>query len=744
MGEITFEIDGKKVKAARNETILQVARREGIYIPTMCYLTKVKPIASCRLCVVEVEGLEAPILSCQERPAEGIKIRTNSEELYKQRQNIMKLYDVNHPLQCGVCDQSGECDLQNKTLEFDVKEQSFSAMEQYREYQDWGPISYDPYLCILCERCVRVSNEILGDEALKISPGGYNSKIINVKAEEKSLDWGALAEVCPVGALVDKDFKYKANAWELKKIPAVGPHTSDGEAIYYEVKNDLIYRVTNDYEYATITGVNKYGYTFANRASNTPDDLEKAAAEIKKADTIRFSSVITNEEALILQRLKEKYGVKLINEEARHFQKFLRAFSKTAGHAYYKGTLEGVAKSDFIVTIGTRIADDAQGIKFRINQAAKSQCADVIYLHPIEDHRIQNIVTQYHKYEVGSEESVLALLAKAFLEGADLPKRVTSFFDDLDEGYISAESNIGEEEIEQLFKKSLRRKRKTLIAGKDLFAHPAAENIARMLGLLERYAGFEILLIPPSTNTLGVALICDLDEEAGEYVVGYNAWGDFMLGAISTCVDVNMPALNQQEGTITSINKQVVPTHVARPFDGGCLNDIAAILGVGKKYTIDFTPELPEEAGFQKREFDDLPNYYTATGEEVRGYYLQNSTASSEQKLAPLMELESYDGPVVYLCNPSSQKNAFTAICHLLPHDGRLRGSEQFALAAKIKDGDNVQVSIEGETVEKEFVLDTKMKGTIALMPTFELGFFSDRFESRYRFSKAIIKQVGK
>ncbi len=743
MGEITFEIDGKKVKAAEGETILQVARREGIYIPTMCYLTKLKPIASCRLCVVEVEGLEAPILSCQERPAEGIKVRTDSEELYRQRQNIIKLYDVNHPLQCGVCDQSGECDLQNKTLEFDVREQSFSAMEQYRKLEEWGPITYDPYLCILCERCVRVSNEILGDEALKISTGGYNSRIINVKAEEKSLDWGALAEVCPVGALVDKDFKYKANAWELKKIPAVGPHTSDGEAIYYEVKNDLIYRVTNDYEYATITGVNKYGYTFANRASNTPEDLERAADQIRKADTIRFGSVITNEEALILQRLKEKYGLKLINDEARHFQKFLRAFSKTAGRTYYKGTLDRVAQSDFILTFGTRIADDAQGIKFRINQAAKSRRAEVVYMHPIEDHRIQNIVTRYHKYEVGSEESVLALLAKAFLAGADMPKRVTAFFDDLDEGYISAESNIGEEEIEELLKRSSRKRNKTLIAGKDLYAHPAAENIARMLGLLERYAGFEVLIIPPSTNTLGVSLICELDDEAGEYVVGYNAYGDFILGAISTCVDVNMPALNQQEGTITTIDKRVVPTYVARPFEGGCLNDIATILGVGKKYTIDFTPELPQKAGFENRLFDDLPIGYSMTGEDKRGYFLQNATAPSEQKLAPLMELMSYDGPVVYLCNPSDQKNAFTAICHLLPHDGRLRGSQQFALAAKIEDGDRVEVVIDGERVEKEFVLDEKMKGTIALMPTFELGFFSDRFESRYRFSKAKIKQVG-
>ena len=114
---IKFSIDGKEVVAKKGETILQVARREGIYIPTMCYLSKVKPIESCRLCVV-VEGVDGFVLSCQTPPTPDIKVRTNSEALYTHRQNIMQLYDVNHPLECGVCDKSGECDLQNKTLGF--------------------------------------------------------------------------------------------------------------------------------------------------------------------------------------------------------------------------------------------------------------------------------------------------------------------------------------------------------------------------------------------------------------------------------------------------------------------------------------------------------------------------------------------------------------------------------------------------------------------------------------------------
>ncbi len=135
---INFTIDGKAVTAKKGETILTVARREGIYIPTMCYISKTTPCASCRMCVVEAAGVDGLVLSCNTPPTNGIAITTNSDVLEQERTNIMKLYDVNHPLECGVCDKSGECDLQNKTLEFDVAQQNFSAKDQHRQIENWG------------------------------------------------------------------------------------------------------------------------------------------------------------------------------------------------------------------------------------------------------------------------------------------------------------------------------------------------------------------------------------------------------------------------------------------------------------------------------------------------------------------------------------------------------------------------------------------------------------------------------
>jgi NADH-quinone oxidoreductase subunit G len=741
---INLEIDGKKVTAYKDETILQVARRHGVYIPTMCYLSKLKPIASCRLCVVDIEGMEDPVLSCQERVVEGLKVTTQSKSLYEQRQNIMKLYDVNHPLQCGVCPKSGECDLQNKTMEFNINQQNFTAQEHYRELEDWGNISYDPYLCILCERCVRVCNEIIGDDALQIKPGGYNSTIINTKKDNPNVDWGECAAVCPVGALSDRDFKYFTNSWELTKVPAACAHSSLANFIYYEVKREEIYRVRNEYEFDTMSGVCRYGYDFENRGSNNQKDMQKAIAAFEKADTIKFTSIITNEEALILQKLKELHGYKLINEEARNYQKFINAFSSMSGNALYNGDADQLMKSDYIVVFGTRIASDIPGLKFKVNQASKKRSAEVIYMHPLEDDSIKTLVTQFVKYEAGSEESVLALVAKAFLEKEEIPSSLKSFFNSLDDGYISAESNVGEEEIAKMLKRTRRKKEYSFIVGSDLYAHPEAENIAKILGTLERYSDFNVIIIPPSVNTLGVSLICDLDDEAGEYTIGYNDSGDFVLSALKDVGDVNMPAINQQEGTFTTLNKTVVPTNVALGFDGFCLNDLANNLGLNQRYTIDYTAKLPVEKGYQAEEFDQLPCFFDQDGTEVRGYALQIVETSVADEISEVAELESYDGTVIYTCNPNSQKNIFTNLCSHLPQDSELIGSPQFAVAAKVKDGDNIEIELLGKTVERSFKVDDSLKGTIALMPVFDLGFAGQEIGSKYRFNKAKIRQVSK
>jgi NADH-quinone oxidoreductase subunit G len=746
--DITVTIDGKVCKSTFGKTILDIARENDIYIPTMCYLAKVQPIGSCRMCVVEVDGVDGMILSCQEKATDGAVVNTQNDELNRERQNIMKLYNVNHPLECGVCDKSGECDLQNKTMEFGLEEQAFTARDQHRPVENWGHVSYDPALCIMCEKCVRVSTEITGDEALKVKFGGYGSTIINTKQDKNYASLGEAAAVCPVGALVSTDFKYTSNAWELTKIPSACPHCGGGCQMNYEVKNEKIYRISNDFEFSNLCGAGRYAFDYANvNVTKDKKAFEKAVKAFENADTVIFSSQTSNEEALILQKLKKKKGFKLISHEARAYQKFIQSYSSITGRNLYNGTLKALSESRAIIIMGTRINDDSPAVKYHINMASKWHRARVAYMHPLEDKEMQNIVTQFIKYEAGSEEGVSALLVDTLLKDIDLPNEIRAYLNDLDIGNLSAESNIGEEELEALSKSLIKKFGFSLVVGSDLYAHPRAEQIAKLVALLEEYAGFNVICVPPAGNAMGISLICDLDDEVEGKTVGYNATADFTLSALGDAKDseimLDMPAMNQQEGTLTTIDKRLVPMNVALPYGGYVLNDIANALGLDVQYTIEYTKELPQERGFMATEFDDLPDYFDAIGNENRGYLLNAQNVLVDKTLDELAEIEGFDGAVIYNCNPTNQFSAFTAKSKLLKDEAVLLGSQQFATATKLKDGENITFTLDGVVFNRVFKIDTSMKGTIALNPTFDMG-LSGALLSSYRFSRLDFERAGK
>ena len=742
---INFKIDGKDVEAKKGETILQVARKNDIYIPTMCYISKTSPCASCRMCVVEAEGVDGFVLSCNTPPTEGINITTNTAELEQERTNIMKLYDVNHPLECGVCDKSGECDLQNKTLEFNVGQQNFSTREQHRPVQHWGAIDYDPALCIMCEKCTHVCNEVIGDDAIDVYFGGYSSVIIPKGSDTLDCTFcGECTAVCPVGALVGADFKYSANAWELSRVPSTCAHCSAGCGLEYETRHhgintdSSIQRVKNNFEFSSLCGAGRYGFDFANTSVKDDNAFDKAVEAIKNASAIRFTSMITNEEAHILQLLKEKNGLKLFNEDARQYAEFMRAYSSVSGKLHHSASLDALKQADAVVVIGSRIATDNPGVRYALTTAARHNGAKIVYAHPMEDALMQNSITQFMKYEAGSEEGVMALFANALLKDVEIDGQARAFLSDLDLGYLEAESNVGDDEFILMNKSFARAKNRVLIIGSDVFAHKKAQNIAKLAALVEKYTEYSLLVVPTEVNTLGTSLICDLDvDENISNVVGYNASADFIISSLEGA-HLAVPSLNQQEGTVVSIDNRVLPLNVAIPFDGYNLNDIANKLGIVKENTIDYTQVLNKDVGFKAVCFDDLENFLTPLGKDERGYLLDEISVQANGKLDEIDELAEFNGTIIYHSNPVLQFNAYTSQSKQLEKESALRGSAQFASAARISDGDEVEISFDSTTITRKFKLDDALKGTIALNPMFDnsIGL------NRYKFEKSKIVRI--
>ncbi|MDR2100317.1 MAG: NADH-quinone oxidoreductase subunit G [Campylobacteraceae bacterium] len=791
MADITITINGAKITAKENETILNIARANGIFIPAICYLSCCSPTLACRLCMADVDGKR--VYTCNAKAKDGQIVVTNTEEIEAERRAIMEVYTVNHPLECGVCDKSGECELQNYVLETKVKEQHYTVTCGCHKVQDWGNIRYDASLCIVCERCVTVCKDKIGDAALKTVPRGDEFSVPKEYKEIMSKDayavWnkmqkslidrvrdengdiidcvkcGECSAVCPTGALSESGFHYVSNAWELKRIPAANPHSSDCSLIYYEVKHRgiedtslKIYRVHGEHNFAPLNTAARYGYDFENKDVVKDEKAKQKLVDFIKneAGTILFNSFITNEEALILQKLKEKFSLKLVNEDAYVYQRFLKAMGKCSGRTLYKGSLESIRESDFIISVGSMLRYDAPNIGYMVNNALKINRASAIYCHPISDRVVcgfsKNLIEL--NYKPGSEEAVLYLLLELFAPLSELDDITGEY---LQTFHIKEKKNIDNQEIDvitskfwdiigledkskQIKEMKTGKSRFTLIIGEDVLTHPRWQNMAYIAGTLEHLANFEIVVIPTQTNTLGVSLICELDKHEDGKTLGYNRLGDMTMSAFGDGFD--MPSLNQQEGTFTNIDKRVVPTNAALPYGGYELNDIASELGIYAKYTIDYTQKLPIKSGFKEMAFDDLVTDFDNAGKDKRGYEIVNGNIEISKTPTGYENL-TLCGDIVYRLNPISQFSVFTNLTHHLKRKGALFASREFIDLHNLYDGQNVKITSQsGAILYLNIEEDKNITGNFAYLPTFDKTLNIYPFFEEYRFAPFSIEGI--
>jgi len=434
---------------------------------------------------------------------------------------------------------------------------------------------------------------------------------------------------------------------------------------------------------------------------------ESEKENFENVDSIVFSADITNEEAQILQLLKEKQGKCLICPEAKVYQDFLKAYSSSSGYHIFKGDLETLAASDVVISFGVWFQDESTGSTTFVPKVLEEKKPKFVYMHPIEDARLQATLTQFIKYEVGSEEGVAALLAYALLKDKELPEEIEDILDDLDIGYLSAESNVGEEELESMYSLIGHETTVSLIVGSDLYTHPKAGQIAKLIALLEQYAGLHILCVPPAKNALGVALVCELDDRVEGRSVLYES-----------C----------QEGTYVNSDKCVYVNDEMQTSGVDGLNSIANTLGLDAKNLIDYSNQLPQEKGFQILRDDDLKNpciYRLIPQEQIRDFTLDE-----------IDDLPVYDGAVIYTYKVEKP------MAHEREMDNILSGSKQFAIATKLQDGDLISFEIEGVKFMRVFKIDTYMKGTIALNPTFDIK-LSASLLSSYRFSRLAFEKIN-
>jgi predicted molibdopterin-dependent oxidoreductase YjgC len=332
---VRLKIDGVETEVQEGMTVLEAARQLDIHIPALCNHPKLTPFGGCRLCIVEIKGMARPVTSCTTPVGDGMEVTTTGPYLERLRRTVLELILSDHPNDCMVCEEAGDCTLQELAYFYGIRENRFEGeRRRYRE-RDGNPfIERELEKCIMCGRCVKVCDEVQGVGAIDFGYRGFNSKICT--PFEKDLDCefcGQCVAVCPTGALTGKSWKQKGRQKDVREVDTVCPYCGTGCSITLHVRRNEVIRVSSKEDtlnegWLCVKG--RFSFNFINNPDRLKRPLIKRNGEFQETSWDNALDYIAER----LRAIKDKYGPDAIgglssarctNEENFLFQKFMRA-----------------------------------------------------------------------------------------------------------------------------------------------------------------------------------------------------------------------------------------------------------------------------------------------------------------------------------------------------------------------------------------------------------------------------------
>ncbi|RST45993.1 NADH-quinone oxidoreductase subunit NuoG [Variovorax sp. DXTD-1] len=312
---IEIELDGKKVDVTEGSMIMHAADKAGTYIPHFCYHKKLSIAANCRMCLVDVEKAPKPMPACATPVTQGMIVRTKSEKAIKAQQSVMEFLLINHPLDCPICDQGGECQLQDLAVGYGGSSSRYEEEKRVVFHKDVGPLisMEEMSRCIHCTRCVRFGQEVAGVMELGMTQRGEHSEIETFLGDSVDSELsGNMIDICPVGALTSKPFRYSARTWELSRRKSVSPHDSTGANLIVQVKNNRVMRVVplenEDVNECWIADRDRFSYEGLNGPERLTQPMLKQGGQWQQVDWQTALEYVANG----LKQIKADHGAQSI------------------------------------------------------------------------------------------------------------------------------------------------------------------------------------------------------------------------------------------------------------------------------------------------------------------------------------------------------------------------------------------------------------------------------------------------
>ena len=523
---IEIELDGKKVQVTEGSMVMHAADLAGHYIPHFCYHKKLTIAANCRMCLVDIEKAPKPMPACATPVTQGMVVRTKSDKALKAQQGVMEFLLINHPLDCPICDQGGECQLQDLAVGYGGSASRYTEEKRVVFHKDAGPLvgMEEMSRCIHCTRCVRFGQEVAGVMELGMIHRGEHAEITTVAGDTIDSELsGNMIDLCPVGALTSKPFRYSARTWELSRRKSISPHDSTGANLIVQVKANKVMRVlpleNEDVNECWLADRDRWSYEALNgpdrlttpmlrqggvwQAVDWTTALEYVARGLKDIAAEHGAHRIgalaaphsTVEELHLLAKLVRGLGSENIDHRLRHadFSAAADAGGPAATARWLGMPIASLSSLQRVLVVGSFLRKDHPLFAQRLRQAARKG-AQVHSLHAVHDDNLMAQATQWSVAPGGWAQALADIAgAIAATNGVAAPAPVSEGEPGAMAQAVAASLLAGE--------------RKAVLLGNAAAHHPQASSLLALAHWIAAHTGATVGYFMDAGNSVGAQLV---------------------------------------------------------------------------------------------------------------------------------------------------------------------------------------------------------------------------------------------